>query len=99
MGTPWRERDKLSYGTTQSEPQKGGGGGGNGGRTIKAPVTMTTIPPISPDGCASVVSTRCWTFWKGRCFGEKKGGHVSVPCFFQTAFRLFVKLRTVSFTS
>ena len=34
--------------------------------TIKAPVTRTNMPPLSFDGCASVVSTRCWTFWKGR---------------------------------
>lgn len=35
-------------------------------RTIRAPVTMTRIAPCGFAGCASVVSTRCCTFWKGR---------------------------------
>jgi hypothetical protein len=36
--------------------------------TIKAPVTMTTMPPFSPEGCASVVSTRCCTFWNVKLY-------------------------------
>jgi hypothetical protein len=41
--------------------------------TINAPVTMTNIPPCGLDGCASVVSTRCCTFWKGRLCAKLVG--------------------------
>ena len=59
--------------------------------TIKAPVTNTIIPPCWFDGCASLVSTRCWTFWKGRFWGlcqafSSHSEHGVLTCSFSTMF-------------
>ena len=46
------------------------------GLTSSAPVTMTSIPPLSFEGCASSVDTLCTTFSNGKVFSSSQNGVV-----------------------